>query len=72
MISCAECGNVLMAEMTSYFTANRRFHFCDAYCSNEWHRKHETNGDLREKPLYDHSIMLDDDGLASIVYGNKH
>ena len=30
MITCAECGKVLMVEMVKYYTANRRFHFCDA------------------------------------------
>ena len=50
MVTCAECNKVLMAEMAQYFTANRRFHFCDAYCSTYWHMKHETNGDLKRFP----------------------
>jgi hypothetical protein len=50
MVTCAECNKVLMAEMAQYFTANRRFHFCDAYCSTHWHMKHETNGDLKRFP----------------------
>mgnify|MGYP001174342114 CR=1 FL=1 len=49
MISCAECGKVLMVEMVKYYTANRRFHFCDAYCSHAWHMTHETNGDKKDE-----------------------
>ena len=49
MITCAECGKVLMVEMVKYYTANRRFHFCDAYCSHAWHSTHETNGDIKDE-----------------------
>ena len=47
MITCAECGKVLIVEMVNYFTANRRFHFCDAVCSHKWYMTHETNGDKK-------------------------
>ena len=36
-------------EMIKYYTANRRFHFCDAYCSHAWHSTHETNGDIKDE-----------------------
>ena len=38
-----------MVEMVKYYTANRRFHFCDAYCSHAWHMTHETNGDKKDE-----------------------
>lgn len=62
MVTCAECSKVLIAEMCSYFTQDRRFHFCDAYCSNAWYRTHESNGELKQ---------FDDDSLMNIAYRNK-
>ena len=48
-LNCTVCSCNIDPFDVKYHNAEKTAVFCDAYCSNAWYMKHETNGDKKDE-----------------------